>query len=349
MVLWGYQYLRDYDSQPGTDPKHPRTNEQDKVFSKLTWRLAPGWQLEQSFHDEFWVSPEQPTLAKPFDSTARLHGSVPAMTFGHLTHTSPSNTVWDVRVGRFVYSQEDDPSDDQLTTPSRVDQLTSLFSGAPPLIGSVRGTRTTAKATLSHYKPGLWRADHEWKAGVEIERGEHRSLRVVPFGKRFFDNTAVPSSATSISSDPSNAGGLAETAAAFVSDTLTVGDRLTMSAGLRFDHSRAISQDLRALDSDGRDTGQIIDGPGALYTWDVFSPRLGVIAKLSADGRTLLRASYGRYSQGVMTGEISPLHPGGDGHDEKFHPCGRRLHVHTLGGRSQQLAARSADERPAHR
>ena len=38
--LWffgGYQYLRDYDSQPGTDPPIPRTFEQDKVFGKLTW------------------------------------------------------------------------------------------------------------------------------------------------------------------------------------------------------------------------------------------------------------------------------------------------------------------------
>ena len=63
--LWffaGYQYLRDYDSQPGTDPAFPRTYEQDKIFAKLTWRLAPGWQLVQSFHDEFWVNPEQPDV-----------------------------------------------------------------------------------------------------------------------------------------------------------------------------------------------------------------------------------------------------------------------------------------------
>ena len=41
-----------------------------------------------------------------------------------------------------------------------------------------------------------------------------------------------------------------------------------------------------------------------------WSPRLGVTAKLSADGRTMLRASYGRFSQGVLTGELSPFHPG---------------------------------------
>ena len=65
--LWffgGYQYLRDYDSQPGVDPTFPRTYEQDKVFAKLTWQLTPGMQLMQSFHEEFWVNPPPPTLRR---------------------------------------------------------------------------------------------------------------------------------------------------------------------------------------------------------------------------------------------------------------------------------------------
>ena len=86
--LWffaGYHYLRDYDGQPGTDPMSPRTNEQDKIFAKLTWRLAPRWQLVQSLHQEFWVTPEQPTLLKGRPSTVRFNGQIPAVTFGHLT------------------------------------------------------------------------------------------------------------------------------------------------------------------------------------------------------------------------------------------------------------------------
>ena len=59
------------------------------------------------------------------------------------------------------------------------------------------------------------------------------------------------------------------------------GDRLTINAGLRFDHSRAISQDLHALDPEGRETDEIVRGLGTLYTWNVWSPRLGVTAKLT--------------------------------------------------------------------
>ena len=56
------------------------------------------------------------------------------------------------------------------------------------------------------------------------------------------------------------------TAAMFASDALTFGGRVTMTAGLRFDRGLAISQDLKDLDAEGRDTGRIVRGLGTLYT-----------------------------------------------------------------------------------
>ena len=99
------------------------------------------------------------------------------------------------------------------------------------------------------------------------------------------------------------------TSAGFVSDAITLGDSLTINAGLRFDHSRAISQDMPVLDSRGRETNDTVRGLGPLYTWNVWSPRLGVTMKLTHDGRTMLRGSYGRFNQGVLTGELAPFHP----------------------------------------
>jgi hypothetical protein len=308
--LWfftGYQHLRDYDSQPGTDPAFPRTYEQDKIFAKLTWRLAPGLQLLQSYHGEFWVNPELPTLVKPFEATQRRHASVPAMTFGHLTHTVSSNTVWDVRVGRFVFDRKDDPSTGSVTTPGRFDQATGVFRDAPQTFGGLLLVRTIAKGTINHYRPGLLGADHQWRIGGQLEKGEHHLSTIIPTGVRFVDDRGRQYQ--SVSGDPSITGGVFITAAGFVSDAITVGPSLTINAGLRFDHSRAISQDLHALDQDGRETDDIIRGLGTLYTWNVWSPRLGVTMKLTADGRTMLRASYGRFNQGVLTGELAPFHP----------------------------------------
>jgi hypothetical protein len=53
-----------------------------------------------------------------------------------------------------------------------------------------------------------------------------------------------------------------------------------------------------------------VHGLGTLYTWNVVSPRLGVTTKLTRDSRTVLRASYGRFHQGILTGEGTYIHPG---------------------------------------
>jgi hypothetical protein len=126
----------------------------------------------QSFNDEFWVNPQIPTLVMPFETTQRLHASVPIVTFGHLTHTVSGNTLWDMRVGRFVYSRKDDLSTGDLTTPNRFDRVTGVSSGGLPQFGGLTLIPTTVKATLSHYRPGLFAADHQWKVGTQIERAK---------------------------------------------------------------------------------------------------------------------------------------------------------------------------------
>src|SRR4051794_11472661 len=232
--LWffgGYQYLRDYDSQPGTDPSLPRTYEQDKVFAKLTWRLSPGLMLQQSLHDELWVNPELATFVKPYEATLRRHASVPAATFAHLTHTLSSHTVWDVRVGRFVFDRKDDPSTGSVDTPSRFDRVTGVFSGAPQAFGGLLLKRTTAKATVTHFQPHVLGAGHEWKIGGEIEKGEHRFPTIIPTGTRYVDDGGQPFQA--VSRDPSNAGGIFRTASAFVSDAVTIWNVLALNMGLR--------------------------------------------------------------------------------------------------------------------
>jgi len=308
--LWfftGYQYLRDYDSQPGTNPETPRTYRQDKIFGKLTWKLRPGLQLMQSVHHESWVNPDRPTFVTPFEATTRPQATVRAITFGDLTQTLSSNTVWSARVGRFVYDRFDSPSSGDMTTPSHFDRVTGVTSAAPPTFGGLTLIRTTFKATLSHFQPRWLGADHEWKIGTQVERGEHYGPSIIPGGVRYIDNGGQPFQA--VSADPYNAGGLFITAAAFASDAVTIGPRVTINAGVRFDHSRAISHDLPAVDGAGQETADIVHGLGTLYTWNVVSPRLGVTARLTDDGRTILRASYGRFNQGVLTGEISPIHP----------------------------------------
>ena len=202
--------------------------------------------------------------------------------------------------------------------------MTGVTSGAPPRIGSYQIMRTTAKGTLSRYLSGLPGADHQLKIGGQLERGEHDSTRHYSDRRGFTDNNGRPFQ--SVSADPSNIGGAVLTVSAFASDALTIGDRLTVNAGLRFDHSRAFSAGPARPRFAGSGNRRIVPGGGTLYTWNILSPRLGVTMKLTADGRTLLRASYGRFSQGVLTGEIEPFHPGAIAdYDESVRRPDRRL------------------------
>ena len=309
--LWfygAYQYLRDHDSQPGADPAFPRRYEQDKVFGKLTWRLTPSIQMMQSFHSEFWENPDPPTLATPFETTLRRHASVPSSTFANVTYTPSSQSVWDLRVGRYILDQKDDPSTGDRTTPNRFDRITGISSGNVREMGGLKLDRITAKAVFSRYQSGWLGANHEFKAGIQAERGEHRAPTVIPGGVRYVDSNGLPFQA--IYRAPSIAGGRADMLALFASDGIALNDRVTVNAGVRFDRNRASSQDVPALDAVGHETSETIAGLGTLYTWNVVSPRFGITSKLTADGRTFLRASYGRFNQGVLTGELSPIHPG---------------------------------------
>ena len=309
--LWffsGYQHLRDSDSQPGTDPGLPREYEQDKVFAKVTWRLAPGWQLTQSFHDEFWSNPETPSASKPRAATQRLDASVPAINFGHLIHTASPNTVWDVRVGRFRFTQDTSPTSGDPDVPHRVDQPENVWSGGPQQIGQVQQVRTTVKATVTHYRAAWFGGDHEWRMGAQLDRGEHRAVAVLPTGESSVYRNGVLRQRTLQA--PANSGGRFVTAAVFVSDAVRLGSRVTVNPGLRFDHSRAISQDVPEFDAFVRETGRTIAGRGTVDSWNSVSPRVGLVVKLDTDGRTMLRANAGRFGQGLLTGEISGIHPG---------------------------------------
>ena len=168
--------------------------------------------------------------------------------------------------------------------------------------------RTTVKATVSHYRAAWFGGDHEWRMGAQVDRGEHRAVAVLPTGASSVYRNGVLRQRTLQA--PANSGGRFVTAAVFVSDAVRLGGRVTINPGLRFDHSRAISQDVPEFDAFVHETGRTIEGRGTVDSWNIVSPRVGVVIKLDTDGRTMLRANAGRFSQGLLTGEISGIHPG---------------------------------------
>jgi hypothetical protein len=67
--------------------------------------------------------------------------------------------------------------------------------------------------------------------------------------------------------------------------------------------------DQPALDRLGAPTSRIISGNPKLFTWDQFSPRVGITFKADQAGRTVFKAHYGRYYRGIVTGEFDSASP----------------------------------------
>jgi hypothetical protein len=310
--LWffgGYQYQRDYDSQPGTDPDFPRKWEADRMFWKINWQITDKIRFMHNYHDDIWVIPVAPDLANPFPTTITFHGHNPTYTIGELTGVVSANTYWEARVSGFIAPADHaDDNNPDLTQAYHQDVATGIASGGATLHGAFTQNRLDVNAKLSHYASDWIGSDHDFKFGIQFVHGYSRSFYLYPGGAHFYEYNGEPS--YSYSRDPFVYGGQSRSIGVFAEDVVRPNNRLTLSLGARFDSNKAISPDLPAYDNQGNQTGGTVNGLGDLYTWNTISPRLGFNYKLTDDGRTILRGNYGRFTQMIVTGELNYVHPG---------------------------------------
>ena len=84
---------------------------------------------------------------------------------------------------------------------------------------------------------------------------------------------------------------------AYVQDTWSIGDKLTLNVGLRFDKeslSMPKESDKRPDNLPKPDWQSKPD-----IDWSVISPRIGLTYDITGDGKTVVKASYGRYACGL--------------------------------------------------
>ena len=144
-----------------------------------------------------------------------------------------------------------------------------------------------------------WGGDHEFKMGVEFHRGTgeylyHYEVTEVALGEPDLRYGYYP-----------DWYGFERTAGwnAYIMDGWNVTDRLLINIGLRLDNHRYNIPDQEIPG------GGTVSGPGDIHTFNNLAPRIGFTYKLTEDGRTLLRGSYGRYYETVATGLLQELNP----------------------------------------
>jgi outer membrane receptor protein involved in Fe transport len=308
-IFGGYQYQRDYDTQPGTDPRFPRKFEADRVYWKVNWQITPKLKLMHNYHDDYWVIPATPTSSRPFETIETYGGRNPSVTFVNLTHLLSEDTFWDARFSGFVSPNDyTRPNSGSRTLPRTIETTTNVASGGSGQFGSFHQVRLAAHGKVSHYATDFLGGDHDFKFGVQFVHGSTRSFYGYAGGAHYYTYNGAPYYA--YFREPYTYGGQFPNVGVFAEDAFRIGDRLTLNLGVRYDYNKAVSQDLPALDREGNETGGTVSGLGDLYTWNVLAPRLGFNLKLTEDGRTVLRGNYARFYQGLFTAEYSFVHPG---------------------------------------
>ena len=92
--------------------------------------------------------------------------------------------------------------------------------------------------------------------------------------------------------------------AAYVSDSWRIADRVTVNLGGRFDRFRIFLPEQTHPAGRFNPIAQTFSAVANVIDWNVFTPRLGLIADLGGGRPTLVKINYGRYSAnpGVETG-----------------------------------------------
>ncbi|MGH9459640.1 MAG: TonB-dependent receptor, partial [Vicinamibacteria bacterium] len=305
----GYNIQWDFSSQPGAEPRFPSESKTQAFFGKLNWQMTPRLRLMSSFHYNTWSFPDRTANAfVPFETTATRSGDSPAATLAQLTHVLNANTLWELRASTASFTSGLTPNNASKMLPAHLDIATGVFSGGALFFGDTIERKTDVRAKLSHYAADFLASDHDFKFGVQFIVASSQGYYAYPGAAHYLDYNGRPFIARY--RDTYSYGGAFDNLGVFAEDSVRVGDRLTLNLGARFDYSRAENQDVPEYDALGSETGNTIDGRGFLYSWSVFSPRLGLSFELTEDASTILRVFYGRFHPGILTTELQAVSPG---------------------------------------
>jgi len=195
------------------------------------------------------------------------------------------NTFLDIK---FNYRKDyGDMVPDSTTESMRYDIGTGMMGGGWGVVGGVDGWRFRATADLTHFKDNWLLGSHEFKMGFTFDRskGTHRygwvnnAYYLDLFGALYMKYE-----------QDRNETGPRELheAQAYIQDSWTPMDRLTLNLGLRWSHTLARIPDLTI-------GGISYTGNNKVYDWNNIAPRLGASYALTKDNKTIVRASYGRF------------------------------------------------------
>lgn len=309
--LWffgNFNIRRAKESEWQGDPDYVAKDVQDEGFFKLTSNINNKHKLVASFayeNEDFgevpdpWNLPE--TVIKEVVQTYIWNA--------RYTWTASKNSFFDIKyAGWWSPDHYDVPiAGADLDKRPHLDDATGVLSEAPSWSGKWDISTHQVNASFSHFAEDFLETDHDFKFGIQYNRGKLEAMGGYPGGGYYIDYYGEPY--LLYVQQQYMYGGIVNRIGSFLDDSISIGDRLTVNIGLRFDHQNATYPALSLLDG-WEKTSEKAPAIDDLVTWNVFSPRIGFAFQLTPDGKTLLKANYGRYYDAMHISNFAWPGPG---------------------------------------
>ncbi|MBI3403367.1 MAG: carboxypeptidase regulatory-like domain-containing protein, partial [Acidobacteria bacterium] len=162
------EYQRDWDSQPGVDPKFPALNDSRRVFWKFNYNINANHRLLHGYHNDYYFIPDIASTFTAPSTIALSHGDNPTPNVVY-TGVLSDKTFIETRYSGFYLHSSNDPNE---TGQARVqaefqDQDTGLVTGGISNWSENRSWRYGLQTKLSHVTDGFLGGNHEWKVGLQ--------------------------------------------------------------------------------------------------------------------------------------------------------------------------------------
>jgi hypothetical protein len=308
--LWFFgslQYQRDWDSQPGVDPKFPALNDTRRVFWKFNYNITPRHQLMHGYHNDYYFIP---AIASNFTAPSTIdlsHGDNPTPNVVY-TGVLSDKTFIEARYSGYYLHSSTDPNEpgQQRVGPRFEDQDTGFITGNITTWTENRSWRYGYQAKLSHLTDKFLGGSHDVKGGVQYVG--HGADTLTGNNDLFLTYGETKRPTTGTTQLPYHASSTARAVGTYIDDTYRVG-RASINLGVRYDHSKGMFPSLPALDAIGSPTGQMSPANDDVYHWNTFSPRVGINYKVNDSGKTVVKAHYGRYYKLLEASEFRAAVP----------------------------------------
>jgi hypothetical protein len=304
--LWFFgSYERVEDSYTAwlSDPKYPPPYIGDKAFLKLSSQLGKNHRLVGSFYYEYFDIPDPITPYVTKEAVASEIGHTPTWNLMY-TWLISNKAFLDLKYGGYWSDDNYLPIHSDLNTPSHYDSLSGITSEGVWWPWMYEVTRHQANAALSYFAEDFLGGDHDFRIGVQYNRGTAIDHGGYSGGRFYYDYTfeyygSLYTYNYMYQQDVFSYGGVVNSIGAFVDDSWKIGDRLTVNLGIRFDHSAGSIQSFPVFQGWEKTSAMTPEVPD-LVKWTTVSPRVGLAFQLTPDKKTLLRASYGRYHDALL-------------------------------------------------